>query len=101
MFRCLLAPVYGSLAFFLDVCFMCNDISWGFMGWGFVPWGGCLSYIVRRHLLLGLIVDEFDLNVTSVAAFGASGSSLPFFNTKLSVRHGFVYMPILVYTFLM
>ena len=73
----------------------------GLYGFGVVPWGGCLSYIVRRHLLLGLIVDEFDLNVTSVATFRASGSSLPFFNTKFSVRHGFVYVPILVYTFLM
>ena len=75
----------------------------GLYGFGVVPWVGgvCLSYIVRRHLLLGLIVDEFDLNVTSVATFRASGSSLPFFNTKFSVRHGFVYVPILVYTFLM
>ena len=75
----------------------------GLYGFGVVPWVGgvCLSYIVRRHLLLGLIVDEFDLNVTSVATFRASGSSLPFFNTKFSFRHGFVYVPILVYTFLM
>ena len=75
----------------------------GLYGFGVVPWVGgvCLSYIVRRYLLLGLIVDEFDLNVTSVAIFRASGSSLPFFNTKFSVRHGFVYVPILVYTFLM
>ena len=53
----------------------------GLYGFGVVPWVGgvCLSYIVRRHLLLGLIVDEFDLNVTSVAIFRASGSSLPFF----------------------
>ena len=57
----------------------------GLYGLGVVPWVGgvCLSYIVRRHLLLGLIVDEFDLNVTSVAIFRASGSSLPFFNTSL------------------